>query len=816
MKKERPVRLFVLGLALSVLTAAAGPGLPGALASPAVPEMVALPAGEFVMGDHYGYIDPSHPSDEVPMHTVRLSAFSIGRYDVTVRQYCGFLNSALALGLIRVADGSVYPAGGSDLLFLTRTADPYSRIAWSGTAFSVLDNRGDHPVTSVMWAGAAFYCNWLSDQLGLDPCYDTATWAGDLTKNGFRLPTEAEWEYAGRGGRYDPYLVFPWGLTMDITRANIPNSGDPFESGAQPWTTPVGFFNGQVHQKSDWGWPGSATSFAAGDGANGFGLYDMAGNVWQWTNDWYDKDYYSVSPTQDPPGPATGSPMPDGKPYHCLRGGNWYNGTDGHSRVSNRDPAYYRGPLDPNHPWYHVGFRVANRPYTAPGALHFPWGRFVPLETTVGLAFVNTGSSDASVALSAHDPAGAAAGSPLTIPLPAGNQAALQADGLPGLATPADVRLEATPSSSAVRGFFLAQLYDGGQLAGLDGASAVAAATTDGIIPRVRNASGYSTGLAIGNPGDTAVTVTLTGCTGTGIVSGGSHSVAAKGCLYLDTAALFTAVSASPDARTAPGASSGFDGAVRLRATGGVVATALTRHDTGTLSAVNLVPAVQAASSLVAAHITRIPDLYFTELNLVNPGETDAVATLSPFSADGTALAAPFTVTVPARQVLALRDAALGLPSGTSSEGWLRVTTPDATPLVGCVTFGHPGDNRYESTLPLQASGLEDIHFAQVANGTVGGVNYFTGVAVVNPAAAPVQVTFRVFRSDGTANGNAAVIQVPAGGKYVRLLSQVDGIGTLTDQSGGCLRLTATGAVFAFELFGNWEGGFLSAVPAQP
>jgi formylglycine-generating enzyme required for sulfatase activity len=66
-----------------------------------------------------------------------------------------------------------------------------------------------------------------------------------------------------------------------------------------------------------------------------------------------------------PPGPASGSLMPDGKPYRGMRGGNWYNGysttsvNDGHSRVSNRNPSYYRGPQDPNHPWYHVSFRVA-------------------------------------------------------------------------------------------------------------------------------------------------------------------------------------------------------------------------------------------------------------------------------------------------------------------------------------------------------------------------------------------------------------------------------------------------------------------------
>ena len=87
--------------------------------------------------------------------------------------------------------------------------------------------------------------------------------------------------------------------------------------------------------------------------------------MWQFVNDWYGQNYYSVSPYDNPKGPDSTFKMPDGKPYRGMRGGNWYNGDiingvdDGHSRVSNRNPSYYRGPQDPNNPWYHVGFRVA-------------------------------------------------------------------------------------------------------------------------------------------------------------------------------------------------------------------------------------------------------------------------------------------------------------------------------------------------------------------------------------------------------------------------------------------------------------------------
>ena len=265
-----------------------------------LPVLVFVPGGEFQMGDLWGDGD----SDERPVHTVRVDDFYMSKYEITNAQYVQFLN---AIGR--------HWMGGKPLIE-TKSMDSHSHILLKGGRYVVESGYEDHPMIEVSWYGAVAFCNWLSRQAGLEEVYDEGTWEADFSKVGYRLPTEAEWEYAARAGGKE--IKYPNGNTLTHDDANYRGIG-----GRDKWerTSSVGSFP-----------------------PNELGLYDMAGNVWEWCNDWYDSGYYSVSPVDNPRGPLSGEEK-------VLRGGSWYN-DPWFCRTANRNVN------NPGNMWNNLGFRV--------------------------------------------------------------------------------------------------------------------------------------------------------------------------------------------------------------------------------------------------------------------------------------------------------------------------------------------------------------------------------------------------------------------------------------------------------------------------
>jgi formylglycine-generating enzyme required for sulfatase activity len=295
-------------------------------AKPAPEGMVSIPGGTFLMGTDTG------PADERPQHEVTVTGFWMDRTEVTNAQFARFVMATRYKTVAETApDPKKYPDAPADKLipfsavFRCCPADTNGPPLWweftPGADWkhpdgpkSSLEGKDNYPVVHICWEDAAAYAKWA----------------------GKRLPTEAEWEYAARGGLRE--AEFAWGNQKQGEKGK--------------WYANT--FQGKFPTK-DTGADGYAgLAPVAKYPPNGYGLYDMSGNAWEWCADWYQPTYYRYSPKKDPKGPETGFEEVKGEgPSKVRRGGSFLCGDDYCRRYlpSSRD----KNP--PDSAANHTGFR---------------------------------------------------------------------------------------------------------------------------------------------------------------------------------------------------------------------------------------------------------------------------------------------------------------------------------------------------------------------------------------------------------------------------------------------------------------------------
>jgi len=255
-------------------------------------KLVLIPAGEFMMGGQEpaeelvkafpGYNKTAdYFADEYPRHRVRITKpFYLGKFEVTVGQFRRFVKEAPYRPEAE-EDG----AGGWGYNPATGKCEgPKPEYSWENPGFAQTD---EHPVVNVTWNDAVAFCRWLGRKEGKH----------------YRLPTEAEWEYACRGGTTTRYYTGDAPETLTAQARVV----DPKKR------TQFAHVHEMIIDKND---PSAFTCPVGRFKANPFGLHDMHGNVWEWCADWYAEDYYAKSPKDDPPGPQQGR-------LRTRRGGGW-------------------------------------------------------------------------------------------------------------------------------------------------------------------------------------------------------------------------------------------------------------------------------------------------------------------------------------------------------------------------------------------------------------------------------------------------------------------------------------------------------------